>query len=461
MLIDMIIDIIAMIGTVLTLIVLLGYVTKKRFIGPCSVKKNIVLVLFSIFFSPVSVFLASIYSWGPGSEILNHFNVYDRLGVNHLVLNEILMVLNEFVILSLVILLYVLLCGRKNISLAIFVYLMIYMLVMILFYLFLFTDASSHLYKILTTTAMYTLFAMFYLLVVRPLLKIDTEDRNVNQPVFVYLPVVTIIFIGVINHMSQLNMDMEASPLAKEKSIQFLSIISNICILFIGFLMIVAFNVILKNVSQIHETLHQKDIAEKTKDELKDLSVEVMEALAHTIDAKDEYTKGHSIRVANYSRMIAQKMDMPEEDCDNIYYMGLLHDIGKIGVPNEIINKPTRLTDDEYTVIKKHPPLGYDILSEIKSRPDLSIGARWHHERFDGKGYPDRKERDEIPLAARIIAVADCYDAMTSNRSYRQYLPQDVVKAEIEKNSGTQFDPEVAKYMIAIIEGDHEYVLHE
>ena len=186
-----------------------------------------------------------------------------------------------------------------------------------------------------------------------------------------------------------------------------------------------------------------------------------MEALAHTIDAKDKYTNGHSIRVAKYSRMIARKMGLSAEICENIYYMGLLHDIGKIGVPNEIINKPQRLTDAEYDVIKTHPTIGFEILSEIKTRPDLAKGANWHHERYDGKGYPDRLSGEDNPLEARIIAVADSYDAMTSNRSYRNYLPQDVVRAEFEKNKNTQFDPDIADVMIAIIDEDKDYRLHE
>ena len=186
-----------------------------------------------------------------------------------------------------------------------------------------------------------------------------------------------------------------------------------------------------------------------------------MEALAHTIDAKDEYTKGHSVRVAKYSRMLAQTMGLSEEECENVYYMGLLHDIGKIGVPNEIINSPTKLTDEQFSEIKKHPGLGYDILAEIKSRPDLCIGARWHHERYDGTGYPDGKAGEEIPLPARIISVADSYDAMTSNRSYRSYLAQERVRQELKSNEGTQFDPIIAEAMCTIIDEDKEYKLHE
>ena len=215
-----------------------------------------------------------------------------------------------------------------------------------------------------------------------------------------------------------------------------------------------AFYVIIKNIKATNDM-------EKSRNEVKALSVEVMEALAHTIDAKDEYTRGHSVRVAKYSRMIAERLNLTSEECENVYYMALLHDIGKIGVPNEIINSTSKLTDDEYAVIKTHPNVGFDILNEIKSRPDLSTGARWHHERFDGKGYPDRKKGDDIPFFARIIAVADSYDAMTSNRSYRKYLPQAKVRSEIENNIGTQFDPNVAKCMLAIIDEDVDFKLHE
>ncbi len=226
-------------------------------------------------------------------------------------------------------------------------------------------------------------------------------------------------------------------------------------------LLIISFAVIVKNVTHINEIDRQNEEIKAAHDDIKQLSVEVMEALAHTIDAKDKYTNGHSVRVAKYSRMIAEKMGLDKETCENIYYMGLLHDIGKIGVPNEIINKPAKLTDEEYGIIKTHPGIGYSILSEIKRRPDLATGALWHQERYDGKGYPEHKTGNEIPLEARIIAVADTYDAMTSNRSYRSYLPQDTVRAEIDKCRGTQFDPEAAECMVMIIDEDKDYILHE
>ncbi len=188
---------------------------------------------------------------------------------------------------------------------------------------------------------------------------------------------------------------------------------------------------------------------------------QMIAAFAQAIDEKDKYTGGHSTRVAKYACMIASKMNMPKKEVETIWRMALLHDIGKIGIPDAIINKTGKLTDDEFATIKSHPALGSDILSKITEKPELLIGARWHHERFDGKGYPDGKAGTDIPLEARIIGMADSYDAMTSNRSYRGYLPQEVVRAEVEKNAGTQFDPDIAKIMLQIIDEDTNYDLHE
>ena len=191
------------------------------------------------------------------------------------------------------------------------------------------------------------------------------------------------------------------------------------------------------------------------------ITLQSMYALAKTIDAKDQYTNGHSMRVAKYSAMLAERMGLSASEISEITNMALLHDIGKIGVPDQIINKPSKLTPDEYNIIKSHPVIGYEILSEMPEMKDIGIGAKWHHERYDGKGYPNGLKGEEIPLAARIIGVADAYDAMTSNRSYRQYLPQDAVKQELEKGRGSQFDPEVAGIMLDIIKGDPGYALRE
>ena len=199
----------------------------------------------------------------------------------------------------------------------------------------------------------------------------------------------------------------------------------------------------------------------KRQEEIQKLSMQVTSALAQTIDAKDKYTKGHSNRVAKYSRMLAAELGESERTQEQIYYAALLHDIGKIGIPNAIINKPDKLTDEEYEIIKTHPVIGSDILKSISSMPEIAIGARSHHERYDGKGYPDGLAGENIPWIARIIGVADAYDAMTSNRSYRRYLPQEKVKEEIIRCRGMQFDPAVADAMIRLIEQDTEYTMHE
>ncbi|MCR4991110.1 MAG: HD-GYP domain-containing protein [Lachnospiraceae bacterium] len=184
-------------------------------------------------------------------------------------------------------------------------------------------------------------------------------------------------------------------------------------------------------------------------------------ALVNAIDAKDKYTHGHSSRVAEYSRRIAEFSGMSKEECDEIYYVALLHDVGKIGIPENIINKEGKLTDEEYNVIKQHPVLGAQILHSITEYPRLSIGAYYHHERYDGKGYPTRLKGEDIPKIARIISVADAYDAMTSKRSYREAIPQQTVREEIVKGMGTQFDPEYAKIMQHLIDLDTEYKMKE
>ncbi len=185
------------------------------------------------------------------------------------------------------------------------------------------------------------------------------------------------------------------------------------------------------------------------------------EALANAIDAKDKYTHGHSARVAMYSTQIAREAGKSEEMCEKVYFAALLHDVGKIGVPDAIINKDGKLTDEEFAWIKKHPVFGNQILSSIQQSPYLSIGAHYHHERYDGRGYPEGLKGEDIPEIARIIAVADSYDAMTSKRSYRDSLPQDIVREELVKGIGTQFDPEYARIMLHLLDRDIEYRMRE
>ena len=200
---------------------------------------------------------------------------------------------------------------------------------------------------------------------------------------------------------------------------------------------------------------------EKKTQENEALSLHVVQTLAQAIDAKDTYTNGHSGRVAEYSKEIAKRYGYSVKQQDEIYMMGLLHDVGKIGVPDAVINKPGRLNDEEFEQIKKHPVLGDKILKKIREMPKLAIGARWHHERYDGTGYPDGLAGKDILEEARIIAVADSYDAMTSNRSYRGFLPQEKVREEIEKGKGTQFDPVFADIMLQIMDEDKDYKLRE
>ncbi|MCR5773621.1 MAG: HD domain-containing protein [Lachnospiraceae bacterium] len=200
---------------------------------------------------------------------------------------------------------------------------------------------------------------------------------------------------------------------------------------------------------------------EKKREEARELFEQTAEALSSAIDAKDKYTNGHSRRVAEYSLKIAKAAGLSEDDCEKVYFAGLLHDVGKIGVPIEILSKKGRLTDEEFEHIKQHPVVGGQILSNIRRSPWLSIGARYHHERYNGKGYPEGLIGEEIPEPARIIAVADAYDAMTSNRSYRNAIPQHIVREEIVKGIGGQFDPDFAKIMIQLIDEDKNYDMQE
>ncbi|MBQ7159979.1 MAG: HD-GYP domain-containing protein [Treponema sp.] len=191
------------------------------------------------------------------------------------------------------------------------------------------------------------------------------------------------------------------------------------------------------------------------------MTTETAESLASAIDAKDTYTHGHSTRVAEYSRKIARHAGKSESECMDIYLSALLHDVGKIGIPNSIINKEGKLTDEEYNVIKTHPVIGHQILANITQIPHISDGAYYHHERYNGKGYPTGLSGNDIPEIGRIIAVADAYDAMTSNRSYRGILPQETARKEIEGGIGTQFDPTFAKIMLEMIDADKDFKMRE
>ena len=181
---------------------------------------------------------------------------------------------------------------------------------------------------------------------------------------------------------------------------------------------------------------------------------ESMETFISFIDAKDPYTNGHSIRVAKYTKRIAERLGYRDEELERIYYVALLHDCGKIGVPDKILGKPDRLTDEEFQIIKSHTVRGGEIMSHFKSLENAGEGALYHHERYDGKGYPEGKSGEDIPFIARIICVADSYDAMNTNRVYRNKLSKERIIDELEKCKGKQFDPKIADIMISLIEND-------
>lgn len=211
---------------------------------------------------------------------------------------------------------------------------------------------------------------------------------------------------------------------------------------------------------QAEKAKHFDELNEKNK-ELEMLANEAFEAIAKAVDVNDPYTAGHSRRVAQYSRMIAQKLGYSDKALEEIYCAGLIHDVGKLGIDNRIINKNGALSKEEYQEIKKHPLMGYEILKNMSIRGNFAFGAKWHHERMDGNGYPDGLADGEIPEIARIIAVADAYDAMTSKRAYRDIMEQQKVREQFVQGRGSQFDAQIADIMISLIDQDTEYQLRQ
>jgi putative nucleotidyltransferase with HDIG domain len=175
------------------------------------------------------------------------------------------------------------------------------------------------------------------------------------------------------------------------------------------------------------------------------LMMGLLHSLTSAVDAKDAYTCGHSERVALLSRHLAKTIKMSDAEVERIYMAGLLHDVGKIGVPEAVLQKPGKLTPEEFDQMKKHPEIGARILADIKQIRDIIPGVLHHHERYDGKGYPAGLAGENIPVMGRILCLADCFDAMTSNRTYRKALPLEVALTEIRRCSGTQFDPALAE----------------
>lgn len=197
---------------------------------------------------------------------------------------------------------------------------------------------------------------------------------------------------------------------------------------------------------------HKMRQLEKQKRVYQSIVNQSLETFAHTIDAKDQDTNGHSIRVATYSKEIARRMGFTLEAQEKIYYMGMLHDIGKIGIPDSILKKPGKLTEDEMRIIRSHPTIGGEILKDFTAIAGISDGAKYHHERYDGKGYNEGLKGEQIPLFARIICVADCYDTMSSRRVYKDNHDDEYILNEFRKCSGKQFDPQIVPYMIEMIQ---------
>lgn len=189
---------------------------------------------------------------------------------------------------------------------------------------------------------------------------------------------------------------------------------------------------------------------------INELYTSTIQALATAIEAKDPYTKGHSERVTKYAVAIAREMGLSSEEVRQILYAAILHDIGKIGVSGDILRKPGALSEEERDFVKKHPEIGAGIISSIRVLKEIVPIVLYHHERFDGKGYPGGKKGEEIPLGARIIAVADAFDAMTSDRPYRPRMTVEQAREEIVRNAGTQFDPQVVEAFLRVLEREEQ-----
>ena len=196
----------------------------------------------------------------------------------------------------------------------------------------------------------------------------------------------------------------------------------------------------------------------ETNEKLEQAYLSTIQTLRYTVEAKDTYTRGHSDRVSQYSVLIGKHLGLSDNDLHDLEVGGLFHDIGKIGIPDAILRKEAKLTDDEYSEIKNHPAIGAHILSSAVIFQNIIPIVKHHHEKYDGTGYPGRLKGEEIPYLARIAAIADTFDAMTSKRSYRDSLPMDVVIAEFERCKGTQFDPELDDVFLDILKNHYDEI---
>lgn len=214
----------------------------------------------------------------------------------------------------------------------------------------------------------------------------------------------------------------------------------------------------IKSIDQMREIKRINGELHETNQKLEKAYMESIETLRYTVEAKDPYTRGHSDRVAQYSLLIGKKMGLSEEEQNKLLIGGLFHDIGKIGVPDTILRKTDKLTDEEYSEIKNHPSIGAHILAPATIFQDIIPIVKHHHEKYDGRGYPSQLKGEDIPLYARIAAIADTFDAMTSKRPYRDALPVETVIAEVERCKGTQFDPQIADIFLDILRNNYNEI---
>ena len=214
----------------------------------------------------------------------------------------------------------------------------------------------------------------------------------------------------------------------------------------------------IKSVKQMDEIKRINEKLEDSKEQLEQAYLDMVQTLRYTVEAKDSYTRGHSDRVSEYSVLIGERLGLSEEQIKTLRIGGLFHDIGKIGIPDSILLKPAKLTDEEYSQIKNHPSIGAHILGSAAIFQDIIPIVKHHHERYDGNGYPSKLKGEEIPYLARIAAVADTFDAMTSRRSYRGPIDVEHVKEEIKRCEGTQFDPQIAEVFIEILNNDFDKI---
>lgn len=214
----------------------------------------------------------------------------------------------------------------------------------------------------------------------------------------------------------------------------------------------------IKSIAQMKEIREINNKLNSTYDKLEQAYLEIVETLRYTVEAKDTYTRGHSDRVSAYSVLIGEKLALSDKELNYLKIGGLFHDIGKIGIPDSILLKDSKLTDDEYSQIKNHPSIGAHILSSVSYFKEMVPIVKHHHEKYDGTGYPSRLKGEEIPYLARIAAIADSFDAMTSKRSYRDSLSLEIVISEFEKCTGTQFDPKIANIFLDILKNEPDKI---